>query len=84
MFNLKINRDLCKSCGLCVEFCPKKLLVIDTELNRRGVPPAKLDPAKGQCIGCGSCAAVCPDAAIEIEETGEPAPAGKTTGAKTR
>ena len=68
MYIIKIKRDLCKSCGLCVEFCPRKLLLLDTTLNRRGVHPAKFDGEAHKCTGCGSCAAMCPDAAIEIEE----------------
>ncbi len=71
MFRIKINRDFCKSCGLCIEYCARKLLVIDPVLNRRGVTPVKFDKAAGKdCSGCGNCAAMCPDAAIEIEEVG--------------
>lgn len=68
MFVIKIERDLCKSCGLCVEFCPRKLLVLDTGLNKRGVRPAKCEGPREKCTGCGNCAVMCPDAAIEIEE----------------
>ena len=69
MFRIKINRDFCKSCGLCIEYCARKLLVIDPVLNRRGVTPVKFDKAdEKDCSGCGNCAAMCPDAAIEIEE----------------
>jgi len=68
MFKIQIKRDLCKSCGLCVEFCPRKLLILDVELNKRGVHPARFDGDPAQCTGCGNCAAMCPDAAIEIEE----------------
>ena len=68
MFIVKINRDLCKDCGLCIEFCPRGLLVRDTELNRRGVEPAKFEGEREKCTGCGNCTVMCPDAAIEIEE----------------
>ncbi len=71
MFIIKIRRDLCKSCGLCIDFCPRKLLVLDTELNERGVQTAKFDGDPEKCTACGNCAAMCPDAAIEIEEVDE-------------
>ena len=68
MYKVTIRRDICKSCGLCVEFCPKKLLVLDDKLNARGVKPATCAGSINGCTGCGNCAAMCPDAAIEIEE----------------
>jgi len=69
MFVIKIHRDLCKSCGLCIRFCPRKLLVTDPGLNKRGVTPVKFENNPGtKCTGCGNCATICPDAAIEIEE----------------
>jgi len=68
MFIIKIDRDRCKSCGLCIECCPRNLLGLDTELNKRGVLPAKFTGEPEKCTGCGNCAAMCPDAAIEILE----------------
>ena len=68
MYKVTIHRDLCKSCGLCIEYCPRKLLKLDTELNRRGVHPARFNGSPEKCTGCGNCAAICPDAAIEIDE----------------
>jgi len=68
MKKIIINEELCKGCGLCVEFCPKKILVIsEKKLNRKGRHPViVLDEKK--CIGCKSCALMCPEVAIEIYE----------------
>ena len=37
------NVERCKSCGLCVEACPKGILAIDTDvINAKGYNPAKI------------------------------------------
>jgi len=81
MVIIKINRDRCKSCGLCVKFCPRGLVVLDKKLGKRGVHPAVFDGDPGKCTGCGNCAVMCPEAAIEIEDVpdGAPCPAGHAT-----
>ncbi len=66
MFKVKITRDRCKGCGLCIKFCRAGLIVIDKELNGRGVQPAAANGDPGRCTGCGNCAAMCPEAAVEI------------------
>jgi len=79
MFAVMIERDLCKSCGLCVEFCPRGLITLDNELNKRGVPPAALTGDAERCTGCGNCAAMCAEAAIEIAERAAGASVAATT-----
>ncbi|MBO4785406.1 MAG: 4Fe-4S binding protein, partial [Lachnospiraceae bacterium] len=40
MAKVTINEALCKGCGLCVEACPKKLLVLATDhINAKGYHP---------------------------------------------
>ncbi len=56
--------NLCKSCGLCVKFCPKQVISIGDTRNAKGHYNAVVDQAG--CIGCGTCALVCPEAAIDI------------------
>jgi 2-oxoglutarate ferredoxin oxidoreductase subunit delta len=58
---LVINKAWCKSCGICVEFCPKKVLEIDNK-------SVCLKDEKN-CILCGLCELRCPDCAIYIEES---------------
>lgn len=66
MAKVTIDSNRCKSCGLCVSFCPKTILGLSkTQTNSAGYHPAEvLDP--DACIGCASCATVCPDMCIEI------------------
>ena len=55
-----INKDLCKKCNICAEFCPKKVFSIDKEGN---VIPKYTD----KCIGCKLCVLRCPDFALTVE-----------------
>ena len=58
-----IDEDRCKSCGLCVSICPKKVLRISERINLKGYYPAELSDNEN-CISCGFCYLVCPDKAI--------------------
>ncbi len=62
---LVINRDWCKGCGICVEYCPTKVLELDDKEKAVAVRPE-------DCICCKMCELRCPDLAIEvITEQGE-------------
>ncbi len=54
-----INREWCKGCGICIAFCPKKVLEMD-ELDK-AMPVRPED-----CVACGLCEMRCPDLAIEL------------------
>ena len=54
-----INRDWCKGCGICVKFCPTKVLELDERDKSTVVRPE-------DCICCKMCELRCPDLAIEV------------------
>jgi NAD-dependent dihydropyrimidine dehydrogenase PreA subunit len=56
---VEMNSEECKGCGLCVEACPPKVLVLAEGLNRYGYRPAVY--AGRGCTGCGICFYVCPE-----------------------
>ena len=60
---LIINVDWCKGCGICVEFCPRKVLEIKHDKVVAANP--------GQCIKCALCELRCPDYAIYVKEVGK-------------
>jgi 2-oxoglutarate ferredoxin oxidoreductase subunit delta len=60
--NIKIFRGWCKKCGICIAFCPRK--VLDTD--GAGYPEVKDDD---RCTGCNLCADRCPDFAITVSNS---------------
>ena len=62
---LKIDKERCKGCMLCIEACPQKILKISDEVNKKGMRYVLLADAS-KCTGCGMCVIMCPDCAIEI------------------
>ncbi len=68
MAKLSILTDRCKGCGLCVAYCPKKILTLNgEELNSSGYTPVTVTDMAA-CIACGSCYRICPDCVITIEK----------------
>ena len=65
--SIHIDRERCKGCTLCIEFCPKKAIIISDDLNLKGYYVAAFDYSK-ECTGCATCAIICPDVAIEVEK----------------
>lgn len=57
---ISVRKEWCKACDICIEFCPKDVLVPDNE----GKPnPENIDA----CTKCGLCELRCPDFAITVE-----------------
>jgi 2-oxoglutarate ferredoxin oxidoreductase subunit delta len=57
--NLRVDRDECKGCGLCVEACPPKAIRLTDKFNIYGYRTAAY--AGAGCTGCGICFVVCPE-----------------------
>jgi 2-oxoglutarate ferredoxin oxidoreductase subunit delta len=62
---IKIDREACKGCGLCVAFCAKGCLEMEKALNASGVQPAAMKH-EDRCGGCRNCAVVCPECGIQV------------------
>ena len=62
-FIIQVNPELCKSCGLCVEFCGREAIKMHDELKSgKRVPKVYLE----RCNGCRLCEWYCPDFAIYV------------------
>ncbi len=65
MPGIRIDKNHCKGCELCVHACPQKIISMSKEITVRGYFYAQLhDPSR--CIGCRLCALTCPDTAITV------------------
>ncbi len=60
---LVILQEQCKECGLCIEFCPKKVLCLTDIYNRKGYHPVTACDIDA-CVSCEFCERICPDMAI--------------------
>jgi len=57
---LIVNINWCTGCGICVAFCPVKVLEVKLEKVVIANPTA--------CVKCGFCELRCPDYAIHLQE----------------
>ena len=69
-----VDRDKCKSCGMCVAICPRHLIsmvpdeagaIVECSSKEFGKDVKAVCSAG--CIGCGICARSCPNEAIKVE-----------------
>ncbi|MBR4868567.1 MAG: 4Fe-4S binding protein, partial [Clostridia bacterium] len=52
MAKVSFRTDFCKGCGLCVEACPKKILILAKDkINKKGHHPVEMTDQE-KCIGC--------------------------------
>jgi len=65
-----IIADRCKGCAFCVEYCPKDVLVMSEDFNRKGYHPPEV-VKEGECVNCNLCEMICPDFAIFCVAAGD-------------
>ena len=60
-----MDKERCKGCDLCANFCRQRAIRLLGEINSRGFHPASLVEIE-KCTGCAHCALVCPEACITV------------------
>lgn len=60
-----IDKERCKGCGYCVDFCPRGVLKMSSELNAKGYLLPVVDD-ETRCLACGYCEVICPEFAIKV------------------
>ncbi len=62
---IHILENQCKGCAFCVEYCPKDVLKLSDDYNRKGYhPPIVI--AENECVNCQLCEIICPEFAIFV------------------
>jgi len=74
--DIKINKEWCKGCGVCMAFCPREALFLDKY--------GKAEKDSNKCNFCGVCETYCPDFAIAVVKRRLPVDAGNKTGFDAR
>ena len=64
---IKIDKEKCKGCELCISVCKKSVIKISQKMNKMGYRFAE-PTNKKNCTACVNCAIICPDTCIEIEK----------------
>ena len=65
MGRIVIDQEKCKGCYLCIDVCPKNMIIEGEFINQSGYHPAVFREDINDCIGCAMCAIRCPDIAIK-------------------
>ena len=60
-----IDKDRCKGCDYCVDFCPRGALKMSDEHNPKGYTLAAVAD-QSRCLACGLCEILCPEFAIQV------------------
>jgi 2-oxoglutarate ferredoxin oxidoreductase subunit delta len=62
---VSIDRDRCKGCGFCVEYCPRDVIEMGRELSSKGYQLAVVK-SESACLACGFCEFICPEFAVQL------------------
>ncbi len=60
-YRVTVFEDLCKACGICIELCPTKVFVAQSDGK------SKVENEE-RCTSCLMCEMHCPDFCVEVEE----------------
>lgn len=63
-----IDENLCKSCKMCIKFCPKGVFAMSGKVNKKGYE-YMASVKEADCIKCALCEKTCPDLAIYVEKS---------------
>ena len=63
-FEIVVQSQRCKACGICVAFCPQQVLSV-------GENAKPFVTSQNSCSGCTMCEYRCPDLAITVRRKGE-------------
>jgi 2-oxoglutarate ferredoxin oxidoreductase subunit delta len=66
-YKIMVLDEICDSCELCIEFCPRDVLEVSEEFNSRMFHPVKV-VQREQCTGCLQCERICPSVSIFVQE----------------
>ena len=67
MGRIVVDARVCKGCGYCINFCPKKVIHFGETRNSSGYGNRVAEQIGGaDCVACKTCAIVCPDSAITV------------------
>jgi len=62
---INIDNNLCTSCGICGDICPRHILEI---INLNDEEVITVSPERDHlCLKCGHCVSVCPSRAIQVD-----------------
>ncbi len=67
MMAVYIDQEICKGCEICVHYCPKNVLEMAADVNKRGFNYSSVVRPE-DCIQCKLCEKMCPDLAIYVEK----------------
>ncbi len=61
---IEIDNNKCKSCYLCIDVCPFKLIKKSETIGKTGQNIVEFKDENSKCSACKMCAMMCPDIAI--------------------
>jgi 2-oxoglutarate ferredoxin oxidoreductase subunit delta len=67
-----IDKERCKGCGYCIEYCQRDVLTIGSELSSKGYQLAAVKDG-ARCLACGFCEFICPEFALKLVVRTSPA-----------